>query len=120
MSGASTTASSYDPTAPGWMQHREHDGEEQPSLTTVLLELKKALRETIEHAKEEEKLLKVKECTVELGITWTIEGSGEVKFWVLDFTGKGTRENAQTMTVTLEPAGGIPTEFIVNSGGDNS
>ena len=75
------------------------------TLSLMLRQLNAELQATVaaEHSAGQKPLLKVKECTVELGITWTIEGDAEVKFWVLDFTGKATRENAQTITVTLEP-----------------
>ena len=92
-----------DPMAPGWMQH--HEAEHRPELSTLLEGLKKALNETITHERADgsKALLKVKGCTVELGITWTYELDADVKFWVLDFTGKASREDAQMITVTLEP-----------------
>lgn len=96
-----------DATAPTRVQ----DGEPQMRLSNMLLQLNRELQATMaaEQSAGDKPLLKVKECTVELGITWTIEGDADVKFWVLDFTGKATRENAQTITVTLDPIGTIET-----------
>jgi hypothetical protein len=80
------------------------EGERQPALSALLERLEEELRLAIEHEKATgaEPLLPVKECTVELGITWTVEADGKIRFWVLDFTGKATRENAQTITLKLE------------------
>jgi Trypsin-co-occurring domain 2 len=96
-----------DPTA----STRVVNGEQQPTLSRMLQELTEQLRATMvdEQAAGVKPLLKVKACTVELAITWTIEGDGDVKFWVLDLTGKASRENAQTITVTLAPIGTIDT-----------
>ncbi|HEY3959235.1 MAG TPA: trypco2 family protein [Solirubrobacteraceae bacterium] len=89
----------------GWFHHRERDGEHDFGLATLLERLKRELTQAATHDRASGGTqLKVKECTVELGLTWTLEGDGDVKFWVLDFTGKATRENAQTIKVTLEPA----------------
>lgn len=107
MSDAPGTASSDDPMAPGWMHHREVDGERQLALSTVLEGLKAELKTTVDREKGTDPLLQVTECSVELGITWSVEGSGEIKFWVLDFTGKATRENSQTVTVKVVPTTAI-------------
>jgi len=52
-------------------------------------------------------VLVAEKCTLELGITWTREGSVGVKFWVLDVGADVSRENAQKVTVemSLLPAG---------------
>jgi hypothetical protein len=40
-------------------------------------------------------------CTLELGITWTMEGDLGIKFWVLDVGASVTRQNAQKVTVEM-------------------
>jgi hypothetical protein len=45
---------------------------------------------------------------IEVGVTWTTSGSGEIDVKVLRLGGERTKENTATMTVTLVPAGGEP------------
>jgi hypothetical protein len=50
-------------------------------------------------------LLKLKECTAELGVEWDFDGSGGVEFWVVKLGGEVTKQNTHTVSVTLEPVG---------------
>jgi hypothetical protein len=105
--GAGHADWSADPTAASRMR----DGQQQLRLSKLLRELNTELQQTVadEQKAGQTPLLKVKECTAELDITWSLEGDGEVKFWVLDLTGKASRESAQKITVTLEPIHRIET-----------
>jgi NTP-dependent ternary system trypsin peptidase co-occuring protein len=48
-------------------------------------------------------VIKVKECSVELGLTWEAKGDGGVEFWVFKLGAEVSRSESQTITVTLEP-----------------
>jgi hypothetical protein len=53
-------------------------------------------------------LLKLKDCSIELGITWARKGGGGLEFWVIKLDGEVSKENTQTITVNLEPVGEAP------------
>jgi Trypsin-co-occurring domain 2 len=55
-----------------------------------------------------EDVLVAEKCTLELGITWTIEGSVDVKFWVLELGAGVSRANAQKVTVEMSLLPGVP------------
>lgn len=78
-------------------------------LRDVLEQLGDELREAQAAALKDSKpdLMKVKECTVELGLTWEAKGSAGVEFWVFELGGELSRANSQTVTLTLEPIGDI-------------
>ncbi len=46
-------------------------------------------------------ILVAKTCTLELALTWTLEGEAKLKFWVLELGGGVSRETAQTITVKM-------------------
>jgi hypothetical protein len=48
-------------------------------------------------------VLQVKECSVQLGVTWQIGGNGKVDFKVLQLGGSVDKANTETITVTLLP-----------------
>jgi hypothetical protein len=47
-------------------------------------------------------------CTLELAISWTIEGKADVKFWVLDVGAGASRKESQKVTVEMSLLGGVP------------
>ncbi len=49
---------------------------------------------------------------IEVGVTWTQSGTGEIDIKVLRLGGGRTKENTATMTVTLVPAGGQPVHTV--------
>jgi hypothetical protein len=50
-------------------------------------------------------LLKLKECTIELGVSWDKKADGGIDFWVIKLGGGVDKTNTQTVSVTLEPTG---------------
>jgi hypothetical protein len=48
------------------------------------------------------------EAQIEVGVTWTRTGSGQIDLKVLQLGGDRTKENTATMTVTITPASGKP------------
>jgi hypothetical protein len=50
-------------------------------------------------------LLKLKECSIELGVSWDKKADGGIQFWIIKLGGGVDKTNTQTITVTLEPAG---------------
>lgn len=50
-------------------------------------------------------MLQLKECTVELAVTWNKKGEAGLEFWVVKLGGEVSRENTQTISVTMEPLG---------------
>lgn len=47
-------------------------------------------------------VLRVKECTVELAIEWSVKGDAELDVWVVKLGGDVTKTNRDTITVRLE------------------
>jgi DNA helicase IV len=76
-------------------------------LSSLLLQLADELRELREAGRrnQNDDVLEVTEASVELGLTWTIEGNAGVKFWVVDLAGASSRERSTTITVTLKSVG---------------
>ena len=52
---------------------------------------------------DEADLLRLKECTIELGLTWTKTGSGGGDIKVFKLGGDISKGNTETASVTLEP-----------------
>jgi hypothetical protein len=48
--------------------------------------------------------LLLKECTVQLGMSWDKKGEGGVQFWVVKLGGSVSRSDTETITLVLEPA----------------
>ena len=65
------------------------------------------LREAERRARADETpdLLKLKECTVELGISWEKKGEAGIEFYVVKLGGGVDKTNTETLSVTLEPLG---------------
>jgi len=74
-------------------------------LKDVLVQLGEEIREAAASAARDGKhdLMKIKDCTVELGLTWEAKGDAGVEFWVVKLGGSVTRTSTQTITLTLEP-----------------
>ena len=50
-------------------------------------------------------MLKLKDCSVELGVSWDRKADGGIQFWVIKLGGGVDKTNTQTIRVTLEPTG---------------
>jgi hypothetical protein len=50
--------------------------------------------------------LHLKECTVQLGMSWDKKAEGGVQFWVVKLGGGVSRSDTETITLVLEPAAG--------------
>jgi Trypsin-co-occurring domain 2 len=79
--------------------------DEKFPLVQLIGALGEQLREAQREAKEDDKpdLLKLKECTIELGITWEKKGEAGLEFWVVKLGGGLTKTDTQTISVTMEP-----------------
>ncbi len=73
-------------------------------LATLLAALGDELRQAQADARTDGKpdVLRVKECTVELAIEWSIKGDAELDVWVVKLGGDVTKTNRDTITVRLE------------------
>jgi hypothetical protein len=82
------------------------EGEAYP-LADLIKALGTQLREAQRRhqASQEPGLLRLKECTVELGLSWEKKGEAGVEFWIIKLGGGITKQNTQTLSVTLEPIG---------------
>jgi hypothetical protein len=56
----------------------------------------------------EKDILKLKECTIELGLSWDKKGEAGVEFYVFKLGGGIDKTNTETLSVTLEPLGVDP------------
>jgi hypothetical protein len=74
-------------------------------LADLIKALGRDLREAQRRAKEDDQpdILKLKECSVELGVTWEKKGEAGIEFWVIKLGGEVSKQNVETLTVTLEP-----------------
>ena len=97
-------------TRPGVQSYKDVYGDTAPHpdglrLKDVLVQLGEEIREAQWEAAHDgkEDLLRIKECQVELAVTWEVKGSGGVEFWVVKLGGELNRSNTQTITITLEP-----------------
>jgi hypothetical protein len=76
-------------------------------LADLLTSLAEELRDAQRRAREDEEpdMLKLKECTVELGISWDKRGEAGIEFYVFKLGGGLDKTNTETLSVTLEPLG---------------
>jgi hypothetical protein len=74
-------------------------------LVKLIRALGDQLREAQRQAAEDDQpdLLRLKECTVELGIEWEKTGEGGLEFWVVKLGAGVTKTDTQTLSVTMEP-----------------
>lgn len=62
-------------------------------------------------------VLTATKCTLELALTWTVEGSAGVKFWVLEIGSGAKRVSSQKVTVEMSLAAPLP--FVAGHNGAN-
>jgi hypothetical protein len=81
--------------------------EERFPLADLIGALGRELREAQRRATldDEAEILRLRDCTIEMGVTWEKKADGGVDFWVVKLGAGVTKENTQTMTVSLEPVG---------------
>jgi hypothetical protein len=86
--------------------------EEKYPLADLLKSLGREIRKAQTRAKDdpEGNILKLRECEVELGVTWTGKAGGEASFWVLKLGGEVTKENTTTLKLVLDPIGTVEVE----------
>jgi len=82
------------------------DAEREFPLADIIQLLGGQLRESMRRheASDEDDLLALKECTVELGLTWDKKGEAGIDFKVVKLGGGLDKTNTQTISVTLQPA----------------
>ena len=97
---------------------RNANGSSEPKLPLVDLitalgdELRRAYDAAVEDPADD--MLKLKDCSIELGITWDKKVGGGIEFWVIKLDGEASKQTTQTITVNLEPIGVLPvSEYIV-------
>jgi Trypsin-co-occurring domain 2 len=80
------------------------DGERWP-LVEMISQLTEQLREAQRRAGEGDgpEALVLKNCTVQLGITWDAKADGGIQFWVVKLGGGVSRTEAETITIVLGP-----------------
>jgi hypothetical protein len=78
-------------------------------LAKVIGDLRAELLSALAEGRDKELQFRLKpiELELQIAVTRDVEGSGGVKFWVIELGGKGSYENAMThtLTLTLEPVG---------------
>ena len=74
-------------------------------LRDVLEQLGDEIREAQAVAVKDGKpeVIRLRDCTVELGLTWEAKGTAGVEFWVFKLGGEQSRSNTQTITLNLDP-----------------
>ena len=80
--------------------------EERWPLVDMVTQLTKQLREAQRRAGDGDttEALVLKNCTVQLGISWDAKADGGIQFWVLKLGGGVSRTETETITVVLGPA----------------
>ena len=80
--------------------------EERWPLVDMVAALSDQLREAQERAGrgDRQDALVLKECTVQLGMSWDVKGEGGVQFWVVKLGGSVNKGNTETITLVLQPA----------------
>jgi hypothetical protein len=88
------------------------------AIEELRAELLSALKEGA--GKELQFRLKPVQLELKVAITKEAEGNGSVKFWVAEFGGKASYENAMThtLTLTLEPVGKNGGEVLISQTGE--
>lgn len=72
-------------------------------LTSLGDQLREAQRQAAEDGKDD--MLKLKDCSIELALTWEKSGEGGIKFWVVELGAGASRSSTQTITINMEPVG---------------
>lgn len=73
-------------------------------LRDVLEQLGDEIREAQAAALKDGKpdVIRVRDCSIELGLTWEAKGTAGVEFWVFKLGGEQSRSNTQTITLNLD------------------
>jgi hypothetical protein len=81
------------------------DKEREYPLADLIKALGMELREAQRRAKSDDQgdLLKLKECSVELGVTWEKNAEGGIDIKVFKLGGGIGKQDTETLSVTLEP-----------------
>ena len=74
-------------------------------LRDVLEQLGDEIREAQATALKDGKpeVIRLRDCSIELGLTWEAKGTAGVEFWVYKLGGEQSRTNTQTITLNLDP-----------------
>jgi hypothetical protein len=80
--------------------------EDRWPLVDMVAELADQLREAQRRAGPADApgALLLKECTVQLAMSWDKKAEGGVQFWVVKLGGSISKTNTETITLVLEPA----------------
>jgi Trypsin-co-occurring domain 2 len=71
-------------------------------LVEIIRALSRELREA-ERKASDDPILQLKDCSIELGITWERSAEGGLQFYVFKLGGHANKANSQTITVNLSP-----------------
>ena len=74
-------------------------------LRDVLQQLEDEIREARAAALKDGKpeVIRLRDCSIELGLTWQAKGTAGVEFWVFKLGAEQSRSNTQTITLNLDP-----------------
>lgn len=90
-------------------------------LRDVLEQLGDEIREAQAAALRDGKpdVIRLRDCTIELGFTWDAKGAAGVEFWVFKLGGELSRSNTQTITLNLDlldpGRSAVPTDELLES-----
>jgi hypothetical protein len=76
------------------------------ALSRELREAERIAREKIATASNDAPVLQLRDCSIELGITWELEADAGVSFYVFKLGGHANKSNTQTITLNMVPIGG--------------
>lgn len=85
------------------MPERENEYPLADLIQAVGAELREAQRRADQAAQPD--LLKLKECTVELGVTWDKKADGGIDIKVFKLGGGVGKQDTQTISITMAPVG---------------
>ena len=74
-------------------------------LRDVLQQLEDEIREARTAALKDGKpeVIRLRDCSIEVGLTWEAKGTAGVEFWVFKLGAEQSRSNTQTITLNLDP-----------------
>lgn len=90
-------------------------------LRDVLEQLGDEIREAQAAALRDGKpdVIRLRDCSIELGLTWDAKGAAGVEFWVFKLGGELSRSNTQTITLNLDlldpGRSAVPTDELLES-----
>ena len=87
------------------MTHSAQPDEERFPLVEIVRLLGEQIRESQRQAEEDARpnVLRLKECSIELGLTWNRTADGGFDIWAVKLGGQLNQGNTQTNSVVLEP-----------------